>query len=73
MTKFDKETLATTGFLKERGVKPISFCSAEAVMLGLAVTISLSPAEVVMIVNNTRYNVSRVFTESSSRDNNKDR
>ena len=60
MTKFDRETLATTGFLKERGVKPVSLCPAEVVMLGPteveeimlgpAFTISLGPAEVVMIV-----------------------
>ena len=63
MTKFDRETLATTGFLKERGVKPVSFCGpAEVVMLGPAdvvmlgpaevevVMVSLGPAEVVMII-----------------------
>ena len=63
MTKFDKEILATTGFLKERSV----FGPAEVVIYGPAevVMVSLGPAEVVMIVNNTRYDGSRVFTESS--------
>ena len=48
MTKFDRETLATTDFLKERGV----FGPAEVVMLGPAdiVMVSLGPAEVVMII-----------------------
>ena len=54
MTKFDRETLATTGFLKERGVKPVSFGPAEVVMLGPAdeeeVMVSLGSAEVVMII-----------------------
>ena len=45
----------TTGFLKERGVKLVSFCGpAEVVMLGPAeeeeVMVSLGPAEVVMII-----------------------
>ena len=73
VTKFDREMLVTTGFLKERDVKPVSFCPAEVVMLGLAevVMVSLGPVEVVMIVNNTRYDVSRVFTESLSRVDNK--
>ena len=74
MTKFDRETLATTGFLKERGVKPVSFCDpAEVVMIGLAdvvmlgpaekqvVMVSLGPAAVVMIVKT----LDMMFAESS--------
>ena len=54
MTKFDRETFVTTGFLKKRYVKPLSFGPAEVVIVGLAevevVMVSLGPAEVVMII-----------------------
>ena len=63
-TKFNRETFATTSFLKERGVfgpaevvilSPADVvmlgpAEVEVVMFGPAVTISLGPAEVVMIV-----------------------
>ena len=49
----------TTSFLKERGVKPVSFDVAEVVILG--------PVEVVMIVKT----LDMILTESSLRDNNK--
>ena len=52
MTKFDRETLATTGFLKERGVKPVLFGPAEGVILGLAdvVMLGLTEVEVIMVL-----------------------
>ena len=67
MTKFDRETFATTGFLKEGGKELVSFGYAEVVILGPAevVTVSLGLSETDMIIKNTRYNVSRVFVESS--------
>ena len=50
------------------------FGLVEVVILDLAevVMVSLGPVEVVMIVNNTRYNITRVFAESLLRDDNKD-
>ena len=67
MTKFDREIFATTGFLKERGVKLVSFGPTEVVMLGPAEvevgTVSLGLAEVIMMIKNTRYDVSRVFAK----------
>ena len=52
MTKFDRETFVTTGFLKEGGIKLVLFCPTEVVMLGPAkvVMVLLSPIEVVIIV-----------------------
>ena len=57
MTKFDRETFATTGFLKEGDVGPVL-----AVSLGRA-EVSLGPAEVVMIVKT----LDMMLTESSSK------
>ena len=66
--------LATTSFLKKRGVKPVSFCPTEVVMLGPieVVMVSLGLAEVVMIINTLDMMLAEFFAESSLRDNNKD-
>ena len=62
MTKFDRETFATTSFLKEGDEEPVSFGHAEVVILG--------PAEVVMIIET----LDMIFAESlqSLRRDNKD-
>ena len=57
MTKFDRETFATTGFLKKGDVGPVL----------------LGPGEVVMIVKNTRYDVNRVFVKDNKDDNDEPR
>ena len=44
MTKFDRETFATTSLFKEGGEEPVSFGHVEVVMA------LLGPAEVVMII-----------------------
>ena len=69
MTKFDREAFATTGFLKEGGEEPVLFGYTEVVILGPTevVTVLLDLTEIDMIIKNTRYNVSRVFAESSKR------
>ena len=46
VTKFDRETLATTGFLKERGL----FGPTEVVMLGPADVVMLDPVEVKVVM-----------------------
>ena len=50
MTKFARESLVTTGFLKARGVKPVSFGPAEVVILGPADIVMLGPTEVEVIM-----------------------
>ena len=52
MTKFDRQTFATSSFLKEGGIGPVSFGHVEVVIPGLGgvVIVSLGPIEVVMII-----------------------
>ena len=72
VTKFDRETFATTGFLKEGDIGPVLLGPAEVVKLGRA-EVSLGPAEVVMIIKNTRYDVNRVFVKDNKDDNDEPR